>query len=146
MRFIEETVEETRTKATVDTREPVIVPLLVDYHLNGGYDWMAEVNARGWDTPGMWGNEGWDLGQWPYIIVATRTLDTDTGPLHAVATYTEGDVETRWYRQQERCWEAISAEAFACWKRREAHGPHPLPEHPADLPDDLRRPFTGLLH
>ncbi|MEA5456926.1 hypothetical protein SPF06_19560 [Sinomonas sp. JGH33] len=139
-------VEETRSVLTVDTREPVTAPVLVNYHMNGGYDWMEEVTKRGWDTPGMWGAEGWDLGQWPYIIVATRTLDTDdSGPLYACATYTEGDVECRWFRQQPRCWEAISAEAHACWKRREASGPHNLPEHAADLPDDLRRPFTGFL-
>lgn len=139
-------IEETRPVLTVDTREPVTAPVLVDCHMNGGYDWMDEVAARGWSVPGTWGSEGWDLGQWPYIIVATRTLDTDDGLFHAVATYTEGDVETRWFRQQERCWEAISAEAHACWKRRDAHGPEELPEHPADLPDALRRPFTGILH
>lgn len=145
MPIIHEAVEETRTVTTADTHERVTVPVLLDYHLNDGYDWQDEVTRRGWATPGVWGSEGWNLGQWPYIIVATRTAETDTGMLHACAVYVEGDVDTRWFRQQERCWDAISTIAFDCWKRHEARGPRCLPEHADDMPDALRRPFTGFL-
>lgn len=137
-------IEETRHVTTLDTREPVTAPVLLDYHMNGGYDWMDEVTYLGWATPGLWGAEGWDLGQWPYVIVATRTHETEDGPLYGFATYVEGDVQTRWYRQQPRCWEAISAEAFGWWQLN-GHGPTPLPETAAGLPEDLRRPFTGFL-
>ena len=60
-----------RTVTTVDTGETVHdVPVLVDYHMNDGYDWMDVISEHGWAVIPSWGCDGWDLGQWPYVMVA----------------------------------------------------------------------------
>ncbi|MDQ0733537.1 hypothetical protein, partial [Arthrobacter sp. B1I2] len=91
----------TETVTTADTNEAIEkVSVLRDYHENGGYDWMELIEAEGWAVLGVWGCDGWDLGQWPYVMIAvTRTADT-IGGLFGVASYCEGDVKTTYYRSQ----------------------------------------------
>nr|WP_236822426.1 hypothetical protein [Arthrobacter sp. Chr15] len=37
------------TVTTVDTEETIHdVPVLVDYHMNDGYNWMDEISEHGW--------------------------------------------------------------------------------------------------
>jgi hypothetical protein len=36
-----------------------------------GYDWMDAVAATPWAVIPSWGREGWDAGQWPYVIIMT---------------------------------------------------------------------------
>lgn len=47
-----------------------------DYRLSDdGYDDM-EVNAKqGWRSLGSWGADGWDLGDWPYVVISIRERD-----------------------------------------------------------------------
>jgi hypothetical protein len=79
----------TATVTTKDTGEAIEgVSVLGDYHMNGGYDWMELIEAEGWAVIPSWGCDGWDLGQWPYVMVAaTRTADS-IGNLFGVATCT----------------------------------------------------------
>ncbi|HSL35278.1 MAG TPA: hypothetical protein VK883_00495, partial [Arthrobacter sp.] len=83
----------TKTVTTQDTGETIDgVTVLGDYHENGGYDWMELIGEHGWAVIPSWGSDGWDLGNWPYVMVAaTRTADS-IGNLFGVATYCEGDV------------------------------------------------------
>lgn len=40
-----------------------------------GYDWIDLVTeAPGWAVIPSWGLDGWDMGSWPYVIVATCTV------------------------------------------------------------------------
>ncbi len=89
----------TATVTTTDTGEAIDgVTVLGDYHMNGGYDWMELIEAEGWAVIPSWGCDGWDLGQWPHVMVAaTRTADS-IGNLFGVATYCEGDVSCYWCR------------------------------------------------
>ena len=130
-----------RTMTTVDTGETVHdVPVLVDYHMNDGYDWMDVISEHGWAVIPSWGCDGWDLGQWPYVMVAgIRTAD-EIGNLFGMATYCEGDVRTTFYRTKARFWTAISEQAFFHWKNGQAHGPDDLPEAAAELPSRYRIP------
>jgi hypothetical protein len=132
-----------RTVTTADTGETVDgVPVLVDYHMNDGYDWMDVIAEHGWSVLSGWGCDGWDLGQWPYVMVAAiRTADT-IGKLFGVATYCEGDVRCTFYRSNARQWEAITEQAFFHWKNGQADGPEDLPETAAELPVRYRRPYT----
>jgi hypothetical protein len=68
---------------TADTGETIDgVPVLVDYHMNDGYDWMDVIAEHGWAVIPSWGCDGWDLGQWPYVMVAgTRTADEHRQPV-----------------------------------------------------------------
>ena len=57
--------------ATQDTKEVIAeVPVLTDYHMNGGYDWQEEIEEEGWAVIPNWGVDGWDLGEWPYVMIA----------------------------------------------------------------------------
>lgn len=34
-----------------------------------GYTWMGAAQRRGFEPRPSWGHDGWDLGDWPFIIV-----------------------------------------------------------------------------
>jgi hypothetical protein len=132
----------TESVTTADTQEVIKnAPVLGDYHMNGGYDWMELIGEHGWAVIPGWGCDGWDLGQWPYVMVAAiRTADS-IGNLFGVATYCEGDVATTYYRTQRAQWDAITEHAFFSWKNGQAHGPADLPEAAAELPSRCREPY-----
>lgn len=134
----------TDTVTTADTGEEVEgITVLRDYHMNGGYDWMELIEEHGWAVIPSWGSDGWDLGQWPYVMVAgIRTAD-GIGNLFGVATYCEGDVTCTFYRSKSQQHEAITKHAHYWWKNGTAHGPANLPETATELPDRDRRPYTG---
>ncbi|SLK12585.1 hypothetical protein [Arthrobacter sp. P2b] len=134
----------TDTVTTADTGEEIEgVTVLRDYHMNGGYDWMELIEEHGWAVIPSWGSEGWDLGQWPLVMVAgIRTAD-GIGNLFGVATYCEGDVTCTFYRSKSQQHEAITKHAHYWWKNGTAHGPTNLPETATGLPDRDRRPYTG---
>jgi hypothetical protein len=67
------------TKRTVilkDTGEP-------SNHVNGGYEWVELIEEHGWAELSSWGSEGWDLGQWPYVMVAATRTAAASGPCSA---------------------------------------------------------------
>lgn len=108
-----------RTIVTQDTRETIEgVTFLTDYHMNDGYDWMDQINEHGWYAVSSWGEDGWDLGQWPYaVIAATSTFDRG-GALYGVAVYVEGDVSCTFYRKREAQRAEITRHAHYWWKNR----------------------------
>ncbi len=135
------TVTATRTLCTEDTHEVVDgVPVLTDAHSDGGYEWMDSIEEEGWWVCGAWGTDGWDLGEWPYVMVAVTKTADETGPLFGMATYCEGDVKTMFYRTQAAHWAAITAEAFNTWKMRD-NGPD-MPDTLEELADEFREPYS----
>ena len=132
-----------KTVTVADTQETIDgLTVLGDYHMNGGYDWMELIEEHGWAVLSSWGSDGWDLGQWPYVMVAvTRTADS-IGNLFGIATYCEGDVTCTYYRTKARLWDAITEQAFFSWRNGQAHGPDDLPEAAAELPSRYRQPYT----
>ena len=132
--------------ATQDTKEVITgVPVLTDYHLNTGYDWMEEIEAEGWAVIPNWGIDGWDLGQWPYVMVAGMRTADEQDQLFAMATYCEGDVKTTWYRTQAAHWAAISEQAHFSWSMGQATGPKNLPATAADMSARCSQPYPGWL-
>ena len=88
------------------------------------------------------GCDGWDLGQWPYVMVAgIRTADK-IGNLFGLATYCEGDVRTTFYRTKSRFWTAVSEQAFFHWKNGQAQGPDDLPSTFDGMPAKYRQPHV----
>jgi hypothetical protein len=133
-------LEEIRTITTADTGEVIVAPVLLDYHLNTGWDWMDEVDDAGWGALGTWGVDGYDLGDWPYVIVAARYTRHRGRAFWGYALYCEGDVRTHWYAAKVQLWEAITREAFFYWKLN-GHGPKVgWAERAEQLPIELRRP------
>lgn len=39
-----------------------------------GYGDMEAEGKRGWHAVSGWGRDGWDLGNWPYVIIYRRKL------------------------------------------------------------------------
>lgn len=141
MGWDDEPLQLSKLVTTEDTGEPVAAPVLVDYHRNSGWDWMEEIEAAGWGAVGSWGVDGYDLGQWPYVIIVIRRIEKGGRSYFGLGTYCEGDVTTRWFRAREALWEAVTKEAFFNWKNGQGDGPAiDLPETAAELPIELRRP------
>ena len=46
-----------------------------DYRLSDdGYGDMEVANRQGWSAISGWGHDGWDLGDWPYVVISTRKV------------------------------------------------------------------------
>ena len=132
----------TTTVTTADTEEVIEnLPVLGDWYGGDGYEWMGRIEARGWHVIGSWGCDGWDLGSWPYIIVAGFRTRDETGDLWGMATYCEGDVTTTWHRTQAAHWEAISHHAHFYWQSGQADGPDTLPATAEKMPLEWKRPY-----
>ncbi len=133
----------TRT-VTTDTAEPVTAPALpADNRSGDGYEWMDTLEGTAWSVLPNWGSEGWDAGSWPYIIfVVARTHDSPE-ELFGYGTCVEGDTSTYWYRSQDACFEAITAEVFFHWTAGQSAGPDNLPATAAALPEQDRKPYPG---
>jgi hypothetical protein len=60
-----------------------------------GYDDMALAESAGWHVLSSWGRDGWDLGDWPYVVVSVRTVNPGTAD-------SDGKL-TRVYQLQQVC-------------------------------------------
>lgn len=65
-----------------------------DFHnSDNGYDDM-ELNERaGWSTLASWGADGWDMGEWPYVVYSIR--ENDATRRFELLEVCEGD-HSRW--------------------------------------------------
>ncbi|GAA1836071.1 hypothetical protein GCM10009795_096560 [Nocardioides hankookensis] len=115
------------------------------------WEWMDRLPA-GWSPVPAWGRDGWDLGDWPYVVVVHyNPPTTDCAQVYAVATYIEGDLEAHAFTTRtER--DAETDDIAICQWRHNSTGPADLsayddniaPEHrgPAHL-DRLLDPTDG---
>jgi hypothetical protein len=39
-----------------------------------GYDDMEVARSEGWTVLSGWGRDGWDLGDWPYVVLSIRRV------------------------------------------------------------------------
>jgi hypothetical protein len=53
-----------------------------------GYGDMAAEEKRGWGVLPSWGRDGWNLGDWPYVVVYVRDR---AGEQHELMVICEGD-------------------------------------------------------
>ena len=61
-----------------------------------GYSDMEVAAEDGWHAIAGWGQDGWDLGDWPYVVVSARTLhdmtkDVPEGICYEMRQTCEGD-------------------------------------------------------
>lgn len=133
----------TRT-VTTDTAEAVTAPALPSNDRAGdGYDWMDTLEGTEWSVLPNWGSDGWDAGAWPHIIFAVARTRDWNGELFGYGTCVEGDTSIHWFRSQDACFEAITAEVFFHWTAGQSDGPETLPATPAELPRKYRKPYPG---
>lgn len=107
-----------------------------------GYDWMDAASETGWHTLSNWGKDGWDAGQWPYVMVSLAKTADEHGNLYGMTTYCEGDMVTTFYRSQSEQWKAITAWCHWHWKHSGEQWAAALPEKAEDLDQEIYgRPY-----
>jgi hypothetical protein len=106
------------------------------HRIEGGYDWIATL-ANGWYPVGSWGAAGWDLGTWPYAIVAHY----DGPDCYAHALYVEGDLTiTTAHTRAERD-AHTDRTAWYYWRNGTADGPADLAADDEHVAPDHRGPY-----
>lgn len=125
--------EHMRSRATEGPVE--VLPTLPPPGFDGGYDWMDELGGTPWHPISSWGRDGWDMGQWPYVIVS-RCLalgDKVEGERRTrawgFATYVEGDITVKAFATEDELLDELDATAHWYW-RHTGNGPTGF----ADLP------------
>jgi len=84
--------------------------------IDDGYDFFGVGHNNGWKTVYRWGADGWDIGEWPYVVYLTRKLTWPGMSGYQLASYHEGDIEIRTFDTSEER-EAVLDEAALCyWK------------------------------
>ena len=73
-----------------------------DYRLScDGYGDMEVAANEGWHAVSGWGLDGWDLGDWPYVVISVRNLD---GDVYEMRQTVEGDTDVyRFTTIEDRC-------------------------------------------
>lgn len=87
-----------------------------------GYDWMDEAIGAGWRVIASWGADGWDMGDWPYVIVGYRMLPDNT---YISIVRVEGDLIARHHPDHADLTEFLNKTAHAYWQR-DGRGPDDL--------------------
>lgn len=85
-----------------------------------GYDRAEVVERAGWHPLASWGRKGWDLGDWPYVMVYTRRKGED----YQVAVNVEGDTDVETFETLAERNARIDSIAAFYWK---ANGNGPTP-------------------
>ena len=111
---------------TTDTGETISEKNLPSSDGWSGYDYMERATDRGWTALALWGEEGYDFGQWPYVIGFVRVVRDGARRLYGFGVYVEGDLTTDYYRSWDACNEAISRQAFWYWNAGQSDGPKDL--------------------
>jgi hypothetical protein len=117
-----------------------------------GYDVMAKASdEHGWHAVAMWGHDGWDLGDWPYVVVYVRKLDPELvshaagvcGGAYEMAYYVEGDVDVYRYLSAKQRERAIDELALFHWRVHPSRYPWADGVESVDaLLSQYRGPFT----
>lgn len=106
-----------------------MIPLLSSRPYDDGYDWIERL-PRGWHVVASWGEDGWDLGSWPYVVIAVFASSTEWA--HAV--YVEGDISVHTHESQGELVAAIDEVAEFYWRTGQYSSPDDLPEGKGLLP------------
>ena len=83
----------------------------------GGYEWIEASERRGWRALSSWGADGWDLGDWPYVIISVRDFSADHR--YELCEYCEGDLTIHTFSTLLARQQAIDTIAHGWWRRRE---------------------------
>lgn len=66
-----------------------------------GYEFMSAADQHGWRTISSWANEGYDLGEWPYVVFSVKgpkvgmvgDVVGDSAGEILLCTHVEGDLD-----------------------------------------------------
>ncbi|RZS30498.1 hypothetical protein EV193_11618 [Herbihabitans rhizosphaerae] len=99
-------------------------PLPYDDSGGDGYDWMDQLPHYGWCEIPLWGAHGWDLGDWPYVIVA---ICRESDDLWGLVTYVEQDLTLWGFSSRRELYAQIDTIAEFYWRLCDNDGPSDLP-------------------
>lgn len=98
-----------------------------------GYDVLSAMeNQTKWRAVASWGADGWDMGDWPYVV---QYVKGDT----MLASYCEGDVTTYDFPDRETRDRALDDIAFWHWQMKGREWVEGI--DPDSRPDYLRGPW-----
>lgn len=75
-----------------------------------GYGDMEVAATEGWSAISCWGSDGWDLGDWPYVVISIRIRNAPLGgddTKYQVRQTCEGDTTVWTFDKPEDCRAAI---------------------------------------
>ena len=102
-----------------------------------GFDFIDEAGKRGWHAVPAWGAQGWDLGDWPLVIMFVRLSDTGYGCMR----HTEGDLDVWMFEPTAEGRTSVSAKvdewAIEHWRRYPDDAPD-LPPEGEPIPEQFR--------
>lgn len=126
--------------------------------VDDGWEFMGVGQENGWHAVSGWGADGWDLGDWPYVVVLFRDVRrrviatgvglnaqsyelVSTAPAFERAIYCEGDITIEVFETVAARERATDETAFFYWRgldrrRRGWPGarPSPRPVQPQQEP------------
>lgn len=107
----------------------IVIPPLPE--TQDGWDFINEL-SHGWQAIGLWGRDGWNLGSWPYVVVAHY----DGDGLYAVATRVEGDIEIKQFTSYDERNKETNRIAVFYWQHYEVESA------PQDVSDSRLGPYV----
>lgn len=128
---------------TTDTEEIISEKNLPSAEWCDGYDYIERAESRGWTALALWGKDGYDFGQWPYVIGFVRVVRDGARRLYGFGVYVEGDLTTDYYRSWDACNEAISRQAFWYWNAGQSDGPKDLAAKFEDMQAHYKVPMES---
>lgn len=105
-----------------------------------GYHYIQTLETKGWRAVSAWGQDGWDLGEWPYLVY----MICDNNGEYMLRERCEGDLYTWVYDSAEDREKALNEIAARQWRiNRERYGisEDELPNK-GEIPAKFRGPFT----
>lgn len=101
-----------------------------------GYNVMEVAHQQKWRAIPGWGKDGYDLGDWPYVIIFMKNLQER----YDIIYYVEGDV-TMYSAPTKEIRDAIVNEiAFFHWKQQDEEWVQGY-DTVDQLPDELKGPY-----
>lgn len=84
--------------------------------IDDGYEFMGVGESSGWRTISGWGRDGWDLGDWPYVVYQFRDRTVDGKTLYERSCYVEGDITIETFEKPEDRERATDESALFYWR------------------------------
>lgn len=110
-------------------------------YIDEGYEFVGAGEAKGWRAVSSWGRDGWDLGDWPYVVYLFREREG----AYERACYSEGTITIETYATAEERERATDETAAFYWRRSDIAELRkildPIPEGD-ELPERVRGPFS----
>ncbi len=85
-----------------------------------GYDFMSAAQEKGWHVFVMWGEDGWDMGEWPYLMYAVPQAVRFCVSFDdlRVLEYCEGDIAVINHSNVASMFRTLDSLARTHWRRK----------------------------